>query len=180
MKEIEVKVKVKDLDEIKNKLKWMTCSFGEETLQEDSIFLKKELALLNVPLGTEVLRLREGNDKVLLTLKISQSNEFDCIETEVVIDSKEKMEEILGSMGYSKKVQVKKKRLMGKLRGFTICLDKVDGLGNFVEVEKISSEDAEKVQEELMKFLESLGLSRENRIEKGYDTLMWEALKSNK
>ncbi len=78
----------------------MTCSFGEETLQEDSIFLKKELALLNVPLGTEVLRLREGNDKVLLTLKISQSNELDCIETEVVIDSKEKMEEILGSMGY--------------------------------------------------------------------------------
>tara|TARA_Y100000310_G_C20588884_1_gene766913 strand:+ start:562 stop:1104 length:543 start_codon:yes stop_codon:yes gene_type:complete len=180
MREIEVKAKVKNLDEIKNKLKWMTCSFGEETLQEDSIFLKKELDLLSIPLGTEVLRIREMENKILFTLKVSQKNELDCIEKEVVVDSKETMEEILKGLGYSKKVQVRKKRLKGKLRGYTICLDKVSGLGSFVEVEKISSEETEKVQEELMKFLESLGISREKRIEKGYDTLMWEALKSNK
>jgi adenylate cyclase class 2 len=90
------------------------------------------------------------------------------------------MEDILKSLGYSKKVQVKKKRLIGELRGYTICLDKVDGLGSFVEVEKMSADDTEKVQEELMKFLESLGISREQRIRKGYDTLMWEALKPNK
>ena len=54
-----------------------------------------------------------------------------------------------------------------------ICLDEVKDLGNFIEVEKITDEDPDKVQEELFRFLESVGVRREDRVVNGYDILMW-------
>jgi adenylate cyclase class IV len=56
-------------------------------------------------------------------------------------------------------------------------LDEVDGLGSYIEVEKMSDEDGEKIQNELFDFLQILGVSKEDRVLKGYDTLMW--LKNN-
>jgi len=57
-----------------------------------------------------------------------------------------------------------------------ICLDEVEGLGSFIEVEKTSAEDGEAIQEELFNFLESLGVKREDRVFKGYDTLKYDSI----
>ncbi|MDP3762811.1 MAG: CYTH domain-containing protein, partial [bacterium] len=57
---------------------------------------------------------------------------------------------------------------------YEICLDEVDRLGSFVEVETFSDDgDPEKIQEEIFKFLLSLGVKPEDRVREGYDTLVY-------
>jgi adenylate cyclase class IV len=52
-------------------------------------------------------------------------------------------------------------------------LDQVKGLGNFIEVEKFSTDDTFKIQEELFRFLETLGVKRKDRVLHGYDVLVY-------
>ncbi|MEK7505127.1 MAG: hypothetical protein AAB589_02495 [Patescibacteria group bacterium] len=51
-------------------------------------------------------------------------------------------------------------------------LEEVEGLGTFIEPEKLAPEEvnAEMVREELFAILESLGLSRDREEKRGYDT----------
>jgi len=55
-----------------------------------------------------------------------------------------------------------------------ICLDEVENLGSFIEVEKMSDGDSKQIQEELAEFLGLLGVSPKDRVTKGYNTLMLE------
>ena len=56
---------------------------------------------------------------------------------------------------------------------FEICVDNVQDLGDFIEVESITDEgDAGSIQEEMFSFLESLGVKREDRVFDGYDILI--------
>ena len=59
----------------------------------------------------------------------------------------------------------------------SICIDNIESLGNFIEVE-ILSEENEKQKNEALKtieeFLNKLEISKEDYEEKRYDTLMYE------
>ena len=55
-----------------------------------------------------------------------------------------------------------------------ICLDVVEGLGTFIEVEAFADGKTEEVQERLFAFLRTLGIKDEDRVTKGYDTLVRE------
>jgi len=173
MFEIEVKAKVDNLPEIARKLSKLGCKISAPIFQYDRIYNEK--GKIN-PRGKKgnVLRIRQQEDKILLTLKKNRTNELDCIEHELEISSVEEMENILLQMGYQLAVEIRKTRQKAKYQNYEICLDEVEGLGTFVEVEKITNEPAEKVQEELFQFLESLGVAKDQRISKGYDTLMLE------
>ena len=72
-------------------------------------------------------------------------------------------------------MEVKKIRRKAKFGGYEICLDEVERLGAFVELEKLTDDgaDAAKVTEELLKTLEGFGLSREDRETRGYDTQIY-------
>jgi len=80
-------------------------------------------------------------------------------------------------LNYEQTVEVHKKRIKTSYKDYEICLDEVAGLGSFIEVEKMSDENGEKVQKELFDFLKTLGVSKEDRVFNGYDTLIW--LKTN-
>jgi predicted adenylyl cyclase CyaB len=55
-------------------------------------------------------------------------------------------------------------------------MDDIEGLGAFIELEKIAEEnDVAKIQDEMSIFLKKLGVSSEDRIRKGYDILMLES-----
>jgi adenylate cyclase class 2 len=107
-------------------------------------------------------------------VKQDRKDELDCIEKEIEVSDGNVLQEIFLMLGYSKTVEVKKKRVKTKFKDYEICLDEVDGLGSFIEVEKITSEDGEAVQTELFKFLQSLGVKLEDRVRVGYDSLMWQ------
>ena len=78
-------------------------------------------------------------------------------------------------LGLTEVVRVVKKRRTTKYKEYEICVDEIENLGAFIEVERISGEeDAERIQQEMTDFLLSLGVSPEDKVSKGYDILMLE------
>lgn len=174
-KEIEVKARVTNLEELEKKIEALGISLSEPIIQNDETFADNYYGnYADFQPGKNILRIRESNGEYIFTIKQSQKNELDCIERETeIIDPKEFREALL-LMGYKPRVQIHKVRRKAKYKDYEICLDEVKGLGSFVEVEKITDdENADKVQDELFSFLESLGVSKDNRELHGYDTLIY-------
>lgn len=175
--EIEVKAKVKNFETIKNKLQEIGCILSEPINQDDYIYNRKGLDIRKGYDGSPILRIREQGEKIIFTLKKNRSNELDCIEKEIEVSNKEILKDIFDLMDYESSVEVHKKRIKTNFNDYEICLDEVDGLGSYIEVEKMSEEDGEKIQNELFDFLQTMGVSKEDRVFNGYDTLIY--LKNN-
>tara|TARA_Y100000031_G_C8194943_1_gene373220 strand:+ start:834 stop:1379 length:546 start_codon:yes stop_codon:yes gene_type:complete len=179
MKEVEVKAKINNIDEIKSKLINLSCEFSETLVQKDRIYLHKSIEFKDIKKGTVILRIRDSNGKYFMTLKKQLENELDNIEKETSIDSQEQAHEILKYLDFHEVVNVTKKRIKCKYGNLEICIDEVNELGCFIEVEKLTNdEDSLKIQKELFQFLEKLGIKKENQVFKGYDTLIYELKKS--
>lgn len=176
--EIEVKAKVRDFEILKNKLKEIGCILSEPIIQDDYIYNKKGIDIRKGYDGSPILRIREQGEKILFTLKKNRSNELDCIEKEIEVNDRNILNDIIELLDYECTVEVHKKRIKCVYNDYEICLDEVDGLGSYVEVEKMSDEDGGKVQNELFDFLQTLGVLKEDRVFNGYDTLVW--LEKNK
>ncbi len=179
MAEVEVKIKVKSFTSLIRKLEQLGCKFSESISQHDKNFVKHGVHYENVNLDhTPVLRIRREQNQSLLTLKYNRTNELDCVEKQTTIGSDDEMEEMLKIMGYYEVMQIKKTRRKCNYNGYEICLDEVETLGSFIEVEKITEDDGEKAQIELMNFLASLGIDKKDRVVSGYDTLILRKLKT--
>ncbi len=132
--------------------------------------------------GSNFLRIRKargssseypGGWKIIFNIKQPQSNELDCIERETEINDADQMKGAIELLGYHQAIHVVKTRTKTKYQDMEICLDEVEELGSFIEVEKIVEGEGETVQNELFGFLETIGVSKENRVLKGYDTLLY-------
>lgn len=174
-KEIEVKAKVDNLDEIARALIGLGCIVSEPTEQHDIIFVEDDYGPFEqFQPKKNLLRIRESRGELLLTLKRPHTNQLDSIEHETKIDNSDETKEILNRMGYHEIITVDKIRRTANYNGIEICLDQIKGLGSFIEAEKISDGgDAKKIQNELFAFLESLGVKSEDRVYDGYDTLLY-------
>jgi adenylate cyclase, class 2 len=178
MREIEVKAKLRDKIKTFEALKALGCVFSEPISQLDRIYMLPEHIGLDTHQGN-VLRIREQNEKVLFTLKRNITNELDCIEKEVIVSDSAVLADIIDLLGYKEYVQVQKIRQKSKYHDYEICVDDVKDLGSFIEVEKFVEEDADtEEQDKLFEFLETLGVSREDRVMQGYDTLMYKHLQN--
>ncbi len=109
----------------------------------------------------EALRLRQIDEKVVLTYKgpklgtVSKTRR----EEEVAVDSYEKALDILKLLGFVPSGTVEKERDIYKFGDIEICIDRVAGLGNFVELE-LKGTDRERLEKELFLLAGELGLSR--------------------
>lgn len=177
MREIEIKLRVKDFKDLEERLREHGCTLSSPIRQEDVIYSKagstNEWEVSKE--GQIVMRIRRENNRAEFNLKEQRTNEMDNLEYETAVDDPEAVRQILARLGFEPQVEVKKNRRKGKLGEYEICLDTVDELGNFVELEKLAPEDADPdaVREALFKTLESLGLSREDEETRGYDTQMY-------
>ncbi|MDH4330740.1 MAG: class IV adenylate cyclase [Candidatus Moranbacteria bacterium] len=175
LKEVEVKARVSGFEEIKSKLSDLGCVFSESQTQKDRVYLDNAIEFPDKTVGTLYLRIRNSNGKNIFTLKKQLATEFECIEKELVIDDPDACDEILKLMGYHEVLNISKTRIKCTHKDMKICLDEVDRLGTFVEVEKMTTEDdTEKVKKELFEFLETLGIKKEDQIFKGYATMLYE------
>jgi adenylate cyclase class 2 len=174
MKEVEIKATLRDKEKIMAKLKALGCAFEKAVTQEDTVYAKNVGSLKNFRNNDVFLRIRVKNGKkIIFTIKKRMSNDLDAIEHEVEVSSKEEMHAAILMMGYSEAVRIKKSRVTTTYDGCEICIDEVDGLGSFIEMEKLTKEgDSEKIQEELFTFFETLGIKREDRMMSGYDILI--------
>lgn len=178
MREIEIKLKAPDLDTIVSKLKDLRCTISEPKTQEDRNFIHKEDKRWFEPeiLGFAYPRLRIQEGKPLtFTVKKPIENEMDCIEHEIHVNDAKELSAIIEMFGYQPGVTVKKTRRTTKYGDYTITLDEVEKLGNFIEIERvIENGDALKIQEEMFAFAkENFGLVRDDFVMKGYDIMMY-------
>lgn len=182
MYEVEVKARLQNREEVYKKLIDLGCKFSEELHQVDHIFTPKGIDF-PPPLSTPVLRVREQNGKSIFTLKISQSSRQDCIERETEISDGGIMVDIMKHLNYVEVSVVDKKRIKTNYKDMEIVLDTVKDLGEFIEVEKVvteeNSEARQRIQQELYDFLETIGISKQDHVIGGkYDIMLYEKLKT--
>lgn len=172
--EIEIKVKIDSFDSVKNKFIEMGCVWTEPATQDDTTFVNYEGDYMKWSSDANFLRIRKTKNKIIFTLKRStHENEMASIEKEVEISDAEEMQELLELMGYHAAVHVVKTRMKTKYKDYEICLDNVEKLGAFIEVEHITDGDPEKSQAAMVEFLKNIGVDVSKRVMNGYDTLMY-------
>jgi adenylate cyclase class 2 len=173
MREIEIKAKLLGtIEDFTEKLKTMDIVLGSRLVQHDVVYGQPGAA--DNVLGANWLRIRTENDtKIYFTLKKSVVGHLDSIEHEVIVDNADELESIIKELGYELHSDLTKVRRKAKVAELEICVDDVEGLGRFVEVEKLCLPDADnkEVVDELWDFLSSLGVSKNEEVHEGYDVL---------
>ena len=158
------------------------CVFSEPVSQSDTIYVHKT-GNLETFLSNEVfVRIREQSDgSIILTAKQSASrvggDPLVKKEHEVKIDSAKEGRTILEMTGLVEAVRVAKCRQIAHYKDWEVCIDEVDGLGTFIELEEMAPEEnAANIQDAMVAFLTSVGIPSSDRVFKGYDILMLENL----
>lgn len=180
MREIEVKVRLHDIEDALEKLVRAGVVVGKPKEQHDVVYcLPEDKNKANDP-NVNWLRIRtQDKTKVFFTLKRSVSGSLDSIEHETGVEKGEELEAMLLYMGYAVYSDLVKIRRTARYDDtIEICVDEVPPLGAFIELEQLCEDDADggEVEARLLAVLDKLGITYESRIARGYDELMNEYL----
>ncbi len=156
--EIEIKAYCDDHDAVIEKALILGARRGK-TSRERDLYLNHPARDFRTT--DEALRLRQVNETVILTYKGPKVGTMSKTrrEEEVAVESFEKTLTILKLLGFIPSGTVEKEREIYTLGGIEICIDRVMGLGNFVELE-LKGTDRERVEKELFFLAGELGLDR--------------------
>lgn len=176
MIEVEIRSKVNDLDSVKTKLNEVGAKFINTKKQVDKVFghpdtLDEENKIKE---GFFSARIRQVDDNIKVDLK-EILREKGGIEISSKLGNIESGLKFLDKIGYKEAFTVSKTRDTFEHNGFTICLDNVDKLGCFIEIEKVinTDEEEEKVRNECKELLKQI--SPDSEIEpRKYGDLMQE------
>ncbi len=174
MKEIEVKAHLKNKDQVLEKLTVLGCVLSEPVRQIDTVYTRIPAQTVEEYMKNDhFVRIREKSDgRFIFTVKKPLSKQvLTKAEHETEIKDAKELEQALFLMGYQIANKVIKVRRTAHCGEFEICIDEVEKLGSFIEIEKMSNGDVDAVRKELNKFLISLGVSSEDEVHKGYDIM---------
>jgi len=176
--EIEIKLPIESPEAVKEGLRTMGFSPEETWTQEDTYFNSKEFDLRR---QDKALRLREevhpAGGRKMYTLNY-KGPKLDAIsmsrtELEMEITDPKTMEDILRGLGYDPvDIRVKKERTSFRRGSLTAALDQVEGLGTFLELERMGTdeEDREKGTEKMEQVITELGYSMADTVRTSYLT----------
>jgi predicted adenylyl cyclase CyaB len=162
--EIEVKIRVNNLEKFKEKL----SSTGAELIKARH---REKNMLYDFPSGLlssqqRALRLREENKKTYLTFKgpPKKSRKFKIREEyETEVKNTKQMKKILKELGFIPIFGYEKYKEVYRIKKLKICLD-ATSIGNYVELEG--------EQSHIVRFANSLGFSKKEFIKLDYIQLM--------
>ncbi len=179
-KEVEIKFKIsKDKFQELEEFLTRNADFISETKQTDTYFSPKGKSfILSNGFIYEWLRLRVEDSTNILTYKLAhdgenkKGREKDEYETE--IKNVDQMRKILEALKFEVLVKFDKHRKSYKYKNnFEISLDKVSGLGHFIEIEMKGKFDTlERVEKMLENMANELGLNLSNESFFGYPHLL--------
>ena len=177
--EYEIKIKVENLEKIRNKLQEMNANFLGVIEESDVYFLHP---CRDFRRTDEALRVRIYNDKLELTYKGPKISDKIKAREEINIELRhedlQKIVELLEKLGFKKFLKVKKRREVYRIGGFEVNLDSIEDLGDFIEVElKSACKDEKEASNMLTNFVEKLGLEPKS-ILKSYLELLIERLRN--
>ena len=183
--EVEIKIEIKNFDEIKVKVS-AVGKLIKSIKQVDDYFIPCHRDFFaQKPHPVEWLRIRTNPDKVIFeydkSINKKENGEQECAEEyETEISNVDEFRKILNFLNFKKVITVDKQREYWDCGDFEIALDKVGELGSFIEVEaKGNFENTAKAKETCLKFLEELGIKNAENIQinKGYPVLLLEKIK---
>lgn len=179
MREVEVKYRVPDGEALLLALKTRGIEVSEPVHQDDQAYAPTSWADGDDKRGVSFVRLRTVEGRHLFTLKRPAENALSCDEYETVVEDRAQMHQAILAMGFRPTVRILKARRTATVGEISLCMDEVDLLGTFVELERMVPDDVsgEAVQDELAQFVAGLGIAVE-RTEETYDSLVRAALAS--
>ncbi len=189
MREIEIKARVRHKEAVLRALGEKGVVLGEPITQHDRVYGVPEVVCgrqTKQPVSGDAtspwLRIRTeiAGDKKMhyFTLKRSRAAHLDKIEHEVEANDPDGVVNIIKELGFIEYSDITKTRRKGKIGDIEVCFDDVKDLGDFIELEKLTTEETsyEVVASELWETLQNLGIHRTDEVTKGYDVLMTEQL----
>jgi adenylate cyclase class 2 len=176
-REIEVKYRVCDLPALEAELRRRGVVLSSPVHQDDQAYAQDGWRYGMSKLGVAFARLRTQDSHHLFTLKRPTDNEMACLEFETEVADRDQMHEAIQHMGFYPTVRIVKTRRTARLGNVSLCLDDVEHIGAFLEIEKVigPGQSGEDVQAELHAFVCSLGVELE-RATDTYDSLVRAAL----
>lgn len=147
--EVEIRAKVNNFTGIKKVLKGLNAEFVKSEKQADRIFgSPRFLDSSNMIIeGGLSARIREVDNIKSLEFKEISRKKGSGIELSCEVASVNLAKKMLKKLDFNEAFVVKKNRETYTYDDFTICLDNVAQLGNFIEIEKITSLNSEKAKE---------------------------------
>ncbi|AKG92173.1 adenylyl cyclase CyaB, putative [Geoglobus ahangari] len=163
--EVEVKFAVENPDEIERIVEEM----AEFVIDKEEYDLYFNHPCRDFAETDEALRVRRDVEGVTLTYKGRKVDPETKTREEIKVrlDDFDRMVAILGKLGFRVAGEVRKRRKIYRDGSIVICIDRLEGIGSFVELE-IESDDVEGAKERLFEYAEKLGLSREKSIRTSY------------
>ncbi len=167
--EIEIKAWVDDPSLIEERLRKM---YGEALpVSKDDVYYETDDRFP----GLNTIRLRKSGDKWILTYKDKSLDDGTEInrEHETVVEEFEVIDELLRRFGCRRFLEKKKRGVMFSSRDLVIELVHVEGLGTFLEIEKVLPVDVldqtgiETAKKEILAVFDAVGIGRD-RIEGRY------------
>jgi adenylate cyclase class 2 len=175
--EVEMKVKIDDIDALRKKLESMGANFNEAVDQTDVYFKKKGFDSKPEGPGAWILRIRDSEGEKALTLKALTEVTGAWLEHETGIDNVEQARKIMETMGLINVFTFHKKRIHGRMGEFEVLLDDVTELGRYVEVALDSAEEEkEKTRTKIIEFIKTLGYEEKDFEKRGYGEIMGEKM----
>lgn len=176
-------------EDILEKIKEQNFKLVEDSVEEDTYFTDKNLEFVK---SRTCLRTRKTNEDFLeLTYKPKTDNsteKYGKKEVNLRLDPKdyEDTKYVINQLGYIEYVSFKKYRQVysKNIDGFeyNIMIDKIDGVGNFIELEILANteEEKEKLRTELDKFVERMNCNKLKEKEKPYRDIVKEHMDRKK
>ncbi len=138
--------------------------------QIDTVFLLPEQVDAPIVPGSKIMRVRDVFDsetgelrRSLMTLKVEGQVKLASEEYEFTVGDGNAARQMLTALGWQEVVTVDKVRTESKTSDYTICIDKVAGLGLFIELEVLAEDDTntDNIQQQMYSFLKNLNIDGE-------------------
>jgi predicted adenylyl cyclase CyaB len=180
--EVEIKIEIENFAEIKEKVA-KKGKLIKSIKQIDEYYIPSHRNFFaQKPHPVEWLRIRTNPDKVVFEYdksinKDAEGRQEYAEEYETEISNPEEFRKILNFLDFQKVVIVDKQREYWDCGDIEVALDKVKGLGNFIEAEaKGDFKNTADARKKCVEFLENLGINNvtEKEINKGYPVLYLE------
>lgn len=183
MKNIEIEIKVQVERNVFENFKSFlnqNARFIKDSEQSDEYFTPTNRNFVQPEFPFEWLSIRERNNEAILNYKHwypeNEEKSTHCDEFEVVLSDAENLRKIFKSIDINTLVKVVKKRNLYNYNDeFEICLDEVEDLGFFIEIEvKKDFGSIELANQKLNEFATNMGIDVSSRNYRGYPFLLME------
>jgi adenylate cyclase class 2 len=173
VREVEVKYRVSDPEALLRALETSGIELAEPECQDDQAYAPDGWSYGDSRIGVSFVRLRTVDGKHTFTVKRPAENALACSEYESGIADRAEMDRAVRAVGFYPTVRIAKTRRTAPVGDVLLCVDEVEDLGTFLELERMVADDvaAGPVQAELAEFVASLGVEAA-RTEETYDSLV--------